>query len=197
MRVGRIFGLVMLLGFGAMAQASAQDLLSPQPLAGVIDELRFGIQAHDVDYAALPFRVGEWKLNQIEDVSFDVLFTSPDLDASRWVGSPRPELGATINLDGQESLAHLGLTWQLPVFDTPVYLEGSFGAAAHPGYNQNAPAGFKNFGCSLNFYERFGIGTRLGDHATATLTYEHSSNNGYCDANDGLSNFGLRVGWKF
>lgn len=193
----RIIGLVMLLGLGGLAPAQAQDMLSPAPLAGWVDELRFGIHAHDVDYAALPFRVGEWQLNQIEDVSFDVLFTTPDLDAFRWIGSPRPELGATINLDGQESLAHLGLTWQLPVLDTPIYLEGSFGAAAHTGYLTGAPPGFKNMGCRVNFYERFGIGTKLGDNATATLTYEHTSNNNWCDANDGLSNFGLRVGWKF
>ena len=193
----RIIGLAMLLGLGAIVPAAGQDLLSPQPLAGVVDELRFGIHAHDVDYAALPFRWSEWKLNQIEDVSFDVLFVSPDLDAFRWIGSPRPELGATLNLDGQDSIAHLALTWQLPVFDTPIYLEGSFGAAAHTGYNTGAPAGLKSFGCTINFYERFGIGAHVSDNITATLTYEHTSNNNYCAANDGLSNVGLRVGWKF
>ncbi|WP_375450787.1 acyloxyacyl hydrolase [uncultured Devosia sp.] len=189
--------MALLAGLGTIGPASAQDMLSPEPVAGWVDEIRFGIHAHDVDYAALPFRVGEWDLSQIEDVSFDVLFTSPDLDVFRWIGSPRPELGATINLDGQESLAHLGLTWQVKLFDSPVYLEGTLGAAAHSGYNLNAPPGFKNFGCTVNFYERFGIGTELGENATATLTYEHSSNNNLCDANDGLSNFGLRVGWKF
>lgn len=197
MSFGRIIGLVMLFGSGAMAPAAAQDLLSPHPLAGIVDELRFGIHAYNVDYAALPFRVSEYDLSQIENISFDVLFTSPQLDAFRWIGSPRPELGATLNLGGHESLVHLGLTWQLKLFDTPLYLEGTFGAAAHTGYNTGAPAGEKNFGCTVNFYERYGIGTALGENATATLTYEHSSNNGYCAANDGLSNFGLRVGWKF
>ncbi len=197
MNFGRILALATLLGFGAMAPASAQDLLSSQPMAKVVDELRFGIHAHDVDYAALPFRVSEWDLSQIEDVSFDVLFVSPDLDAFRWIGSPRPEVGFTVNLDGQESMGHLALTWQLPVFDTPIYLEGSLGAAATTGYRTGAPEGFKNMGCPINFYERFGIGTHIGENATATLTYEHTSNNDWCDANDGLSNFGLRVGWKF
>ena len=36
-------------------------------------------------------------------------------------------------VDGQDSMAHLGLTWQLPIFDTPIYLEGTFGAAVHNG----------------------------------------------------------------
>ncbi len=191
------FLVLPLLLAASIAPVQAQNLLDPHPLAGVVDELRIGLSAHDVHHAALPFLVNEWRLDQIEDITFDVLFTSPDLDAFRWIGSPRPEIGATINLDGQDSIAHAGLTWQLPVFDTPLYLEGTFGAAIHDGYLTGAPAGRKNFGCRVNFYERFGVGMNLSDNATATLTYEHTSNNGWCSANDGLSNFGLRLGWKF
>lgn len=175
----------------------AQDLLDPHPLAGVIDEFRIGLHAYDVHHAALPFLVGEWKVREFESVSFDVLFTSPDIDAFRWIGSPRPELGATLNLQGMENLIHAGLTWQLPVFDSPLYLEGTFGAALHDGALRGAPSGEKNFGCRVNFYERFGIGVHATENVTATLTYEHTSNNGWCEENAGLSNFGLRIGWKF
>lgn len=186
-------GLMMLVATPAMAQ----NLLDPHPLAGVVDELRIGLHAHDVHHAALPFSVNQWRLNQIEDISFDLLFTSPDLDVFRWLGSPRPEVGATLNLGGKDSMAHLGLTWQLPIFETPVYLEGTFGAAIHDGALTGAAPGRKNFGCQVNFYERFGVGMHVSDNVTATLTYEHTSNNGWCQANDGLSNFGLRLGWKF
>ena len=186
-------GLMMLVATPAMAQ----NLRDPHPLAGVVDELRIGLHAHDVHHAALPFSVNQWRLNQIEDISFDLLFTSPDLDVFRWMGSPRPEVGATLNLGGKDSMAHLGLTWQLPIFETPVYLEGTFGAAIHDGALTGAAPGRKNFGCQVNFYERFGVGMHVSDNVTATLTYEHTSNNGWCQANDGLSNFGLRLGWKF
>ncbi len=186
-------GLMMLVATPAMAQ----NLLDPHPLAGVVDELRIGLHAHDVHHAALPFSVNQWRLNQIEDISFDLLFTSPDLDVFRWMGSPRPEVGATLTLGGKDSMAHLGLTWQLPIFETPVYLEGTFGAAIHDGALTGAAPGRKNFGCQVNFYERFGVGMHVSDNVTATLTYEHTSNNGWCQANDGLSNFGLRLGWKF
>lgn len=183
---------------GAVAPVAAQELYAPQPMANVVSELRFGIHATDVHHAALPFLVQEWRLNRVEDVSFDVLFHSPDYDVFRWIGSPRPEIGATVNFTGRgDSMGHLGLTWQLPVFDTPIYLEGTFGAALTSGYTTGAPAGQKNYGCQVNFYERFGIGAHVSENVTATLTYEHTSNNGYCAANDGLSNFGLRVGWKF
>ena len=181
------------------APVAAQSLLAPEPFAGIVDEIRIGISAHDVDYAALPFRFSDYKLNQIEDLTFDVLFTSPDIDVFRWIGSPRPDLGATINLDGQDSLLHLGLTWHLPVFDTPFYLEGTFGAAANNGYLTGSPdpTRFANFGCRVNFYERYGIGANLSENVTATVTYEHTSNNGWCQENQGLSNFGVRMGWKF
>ena len=36
----------------------------------------------------------------LEDVKFSALFTSPDLDAFRWIGSPRPEIGATLSPGG-------------------------------------------------------------------------------------------------
>jgi len=191
----------LVLGFLALAAvpAAAQSLTTPEPFADIVDEVRIGIHAHDVDYTALPSRPGQWDLSEIEDLSFDVLFTSPDLDVFRWIGAPRPDLGVTINLDGEDSLAHLGLTWQLPVFDTPFYLEGTFGAAIHNGYLDGSPdtASRHNFGCRVNFYERFGVGANISEQMTATLTYEHTSNNEWCDNNQGLSNFGVRVGWKF
>lgn len=182
----------------ACAPAQAQSLLSPEPFAGVVDEIRIGLHAHDVNYTLFP-KPWELTLNQIEDVSFDVLFTSPDLDVFRWIGSPRPDLGVTINLDGQDSLAHFSLTWQLPIFDTPLYVEGAFGGAIHNGYLTNSPdpTRYSNFGCRVNFYERYGVGAHVSDTMTATLTYEHTSNNGWCDMNQGLSNLGLRLGWKF
>ncbi|MBE7732728.1 acyloxyacyl hydrolase [Devosia faecipullorum] len=194
--MNRLVAVFWAFGVG-FVPAQAQDLLDPRPLAGVVDELRFGLHAHDVHHAALPFLVNQWDTSRVEDVSFDVLFTSPDLDAFRWIGAPRPEIGATINFAGRDSLVHANLTWQLPVFDTPFYLEAGLGAAIHDGALTGAAPGAKNFGCRVNFYERWGVGAHLSENATATLTYEHTSNNGWCAANDGLSNFGLRLGWKF
>lgn len=197
--MGKTDGLMLAgaLLLGLAAPAAAQSLYDPHPMAEIVDELRIGLHAHRVHHAALPFLVGEWDVSRVEDISFDVLFASPDLDVFRWVGAPRPELGATMSLGGREHIAHAGLTWQLPLFETPLYLEGSFGAAIHSGHLTGAPAGEYNFGCRVNFYERFGVGMNVTQNVTATLTYEHTSNNGWCEANDGLSNFGLRVGWKF
>jgi lipid A 3-O-deacylase len=186
-----------LVGLGALSVQASNPAAQELPFAGVIDEVRVGIHAHEVHWSLWPVHVRDWDLSQISDVSFDVLFTSPDHDIFRWIGSPRPEIGTTLTFTGEESLLHAGLTWQLPVFDTPIFLEGTFGAALHNGYLTNAPAGRRNMGCRINFYERFGIGVNISENATALLTYEHTSNAELCDANDGLSNFGVRVGFKF
>lgn len=188
--------LLLSLSIGTVP-AVAQDMLDPRPLAGAFNEFRVGLNAYNVHHAALPFLVNEWQLRDIESVSFDVLFASPEVEFFRWIGSPRPEIGATLNLGGGESLVHAGLTWQLPIFETPLYLEGTFGAAAHNGALSGAAAPQKNFGCRVNFYERFGLGIHATETVTATLSYEHTSNNGLCSDNAGLSNFGLRIGWKF
>lgn len=182
-----------------VVSARAQDpmyqydpMMQETPL---ISEIRGGFHFHNAYGGFIPSNPDWWTLDQFEDVSFDVLFTSPEI--FEWIGSPRPNLGATINLDGQESMAHLGLTWHLPIFDTPFYVEGTLGAAIHNGYLTNAPAGFENLGCRVNFYEQVGVGANLTESITATLTYEHMSNWELCEENGGLSNFGLRVGWKF
>lgn len=188
--------LLASLAIGA-PPALSQDMLDPQPLAGAFNEFRLGLHAYNVHHAALPFLVNEWQLRDVESISFDMLFASPEVEVFRWIGSPRPEIGATINLGGRESLVHAGLTWQLPIFETPLYLEGTFGAAVHNGALSGAAAPQKNFGCRVNFYERFGVGIHATDAVTATLTYEHTSNDGLCNDNAGLSNFGLRIGWKF
>lgn len=186
-----------MLAAGLLAAGSAAALAQDVPFAGVVDEVRVGIHAHEVHWSLWPVYVNNWDLSQISDVSFDVLFTSPDHDVFRWIGSPRPEIGTTVTFTGEESLLHAGLTWQVPVFDTPVFLEGTFGAAIHNGYLTGAPAGRRNMGCRVNFYERFGIGANITETATVLLTYEHTSNAELCAANDGLSNFGVRVGFKF
>ena len=181
----------------SVVPAQAQSLFDPHPIASVVDEVRIGGHIHDIYWTMLPQNPNEWYWSGPSDLSFDVLFNSPDMDAFRWLGSPRPEIGLTLNTKGRESLLHFGLTWQLPIFDTPLYLEGTFGGAAHNGHLTGASLPDRNLGCRVNFYERFGVGANLSDNLTATVTYEHTSNAGLCSENAGLSNFGVRLGYKF
>ncbi|WP_417579254.1 acyloxyacyl hydrolase [Pelagibacterium sp.] len=185
MRKSVIAALGVLVMAGPVA---AQDI--------VLDELRAGVFYHSAYNGFLP--TGDnWDFSSLEDVKFSALFSSPDLEAFRWIGSPRPEIGATLNFNGRENLLHANLNWQIPVFDTPIYLELGFGAAVTDGALSGAASPARNFGCSFNFYDAAGIGANVGENMTVTLRYEHISNLDLCPPNQGLSNFGLMVGFKF
>lgn len=160
-----------------------------------VSEIRAGVLAHSID---------EWgaggrpvNLSRVEDISFEVLFRSPDIDAFRWLGSPRPNLGGTLNVVGRESMVHLGLTWQLPVFETMFFLEGTLGAGLHNGALRGAVRPARNLGCSLLFYESAGLGMNASDNFTVIAAIEHSSSARLCMPNEGLTNLGIKVGYKF
>ncbi len=179
------------LGLVLAPAALAQDLGS------AFDEVRIGVAAHDVYGGFLPVNSSQWTIEAPEDVAFEVLFRSPDIEAFQWIGAPRPNIGGTVSTTGRESLLHAGLTWQVPVFETPLYLEATFGAAIHNGALTGATDPGRNLGCRVNFYEALGVGANLSDEWTLTVSYEHTSNANLCEENDGLSNLGVKLGYKF
>ncbi len=162
-----------------------------------LDEFRAGVFYHSAYNGFLPTGPN-WDLSRLEDVKFSALFTSPEIDAFTWIGSPRPEVGATLNLGGtRENFVHANLNWQIPVFETPLYLELGFGAAVTDGALSGAAAPNRNFGCALNFYDAAGIGANVSENVTLTVRYEHISNLDLCPPNQGLSNLGVMLGVKF
>lgn len=186
---------VVLTAFGgATAQAQGNGELSN---TFGLEEFRAGVFFHNAYGGFVPTDPNNFDFSYLEDVSFSALFASPDLDAFRWIGSPRPEIGATLSLAGRENLVHANLNWQFGIFDSPLYLELGLGGALTDGQLTGAVAPARNFGCALNFYESAGIGAHLSENITATLRYEHISNLGLCTPNQGLSNIGLMVGFKF
>ena len=160
-----------------------------------IDEFRAGVLFHSIDE---PGPNGEaLNFTRLQDVSFEILFTSPDLDVFRWIGSPRPNIGVTANLAGLESMAHLALTWQIPLWESDFFLEASFGAAIHNGAFNGAVYPERNLGCLLQFYEAGGIGMNVSDQVSVILEIEHASTANICTPNKGLTSLGVKVGFKF
>lgn len=137
----------------AGTQAFAQDF--------GVSEFRAGFYAHSVDEAGSNGQ--EPNFANWEDVTFEVLFRSPDIDVFRWIGSPKPNVGATISLVNKESMVHLGLTWQVPIFDSPFFVEGTLGGALHNGAMNGATLPMRNLGCSLLFYQSAGIGWNVSN----------------------------------
>lgn len=160
-----------------------------QALGGI--ELRGGVFGHSVDGSA------GLQTNRIEDVNFEALFTMPQLDSFIWLGKVRPHVGATVNLNGGESMAYAGLSWTVPLGDI-FFVEGAFGAALHNGALHGAADPDRNLGCPVLFHEAVSVGANLTTNASIMVTAEHASHAGLCgNDNRGLTNLGVRLGFRF
>jgi lipid A 3-O-deacylase len=185
--------------FGGVALAVAMCGNTAVQAQGIgLSEVRGGIMAHSVDQPGPNDTFGFLDLTRIQDANVELLFTPPDWSAWGWIGSPRPMVGTTVNFGGLESMAYAGLTWHANLFNTPLFVEGSFGGAITNGASHGAVDPARNLGCPVLFHESASIGYDITDNADVMLTAEHASHAGLCgDDNRGLSNIGVRVGFKF
>lgn len=191
-------GGAVLVCAGVSAGGSLGQEPAGPPLG--LGEVRVGVLAHSIDEAAPPgsiLPVGNF--TRIQDVNVELLFLPPQGDFWSFIGNPRPTIGATVNFAGLESMAYAALTWRLPVFDTPVFIEGALGAALNNGAISGAVPPARNLGCAFGFYEAASLGYQLSANASAMVTFQHTSHAGVCGAstNQGLTNLGLRLGWTF
>lgn len=183
---------VVLPALAAAGAAQAQDYGS----AFGVDELRGGLFFHSVDRAP----PGSFFLDtsRLQDANVELLFTPFELGDFNWIGEIRPHVGATVNFGGLESQVYAGLSWTWRVFDGPVFIEGTFGGTVHNGAATGAVYPARNLGCAVMFRESASIGFDITEQASIMATVEHSSHAGLCGpVNEGITNLGVRVGWKF
>ncbi|WEJ58740.1 acyloxyacyl hydrolase [Devosia sp. FJ2-5-3] len=171
------------------APALAQDL--------GLSEIRGGVFVHSADEPGDLF--GVFSVERMQDVNVELLFDVPGMSSWLAWGELRPHLGATVNFQGLESMVYGGVSWTVPIADSPVFVEASFGGALHNGNTQgNAVYPARNLGCGLVFRESVSLGVKLNDNAAIMATAEHASNANLCDnGNRGLTNMGIRFGYRF
>lgn len=180
-----VFGIAALVWLLSACAAFAEP--PPPRTYGIVDELRFGILAHDLES------------NDDEngvDLNAELLLhplgprTGDPLDI---LLSPRPHLGAQINTDGDTSLGYFGLTWDAWLSDM-FFVEASFGGAVHDGPTDDSSS---SFGCTVNFRESAAIGAALSPGWRLLATVSHMSNAGLCGENQGLTSAGVQLGYRW
>lgn len=184
-----------------LAPVQAQDSFLEESFALArnlgIDEIRVGGTLSNLElvYYLVPDLSSLTKA-RLDAVQFDVLFRTPEPFA--WLGTLRPAIGGVINLEGYESLVHVGVDYQVHVANSPVYVEAGLGLGIHNGYLRAAPAGYHNEGCRALAHWEAGVGADLGDDVTVTLEWQHMSGFIFgCRPNDGLNHVGLVLGKRF
>jgi lipid A 3-O-deacylase len=167
----------------AWAQGPAFD--APAPL---IDEVRFGLLAHNIDPANDEDGV---------DLNLEMLFRRSTISYNNAlldvVLRPRIHLGTSINTAGETSQLYTGLTWDVKLAQR-LSLEVTFGGALHNG--PTGDGGGDSYGCAVNFRESASLGYALDDRWTLYGTVAHMSNADLCDRNTGITSVGVRVGYK-
>ncbi len=164
---------------------------APQPYINPLDEMRVGVFAHNwIHDEGAPV-----------DVSIEILSSTLPLwnTTNPWISwffHPRFNLGGMINTGGGTSYGFVGLTWRIPIYQK-FFFEGEFGGAVNnsPLY----PDGDRvDMGCRFTFREIGGFGYQFNEHIDLIASIEHVSHATFCThINPGLTQLGMRVGYKF
>jgi hypothetical protein len=107
---------------------------------------------------------------------------------------PRPHIGFQLSPEGGTNQFYAGVTWEVPLTSW-AFIETSFGGALHDGPTDGDDP--NSYGCALNFRESASLGFNLDEHTRLLFTVDHMSNGGLCDQNQGITNAGVRVGYRW
>ena len=165
--------------------------------AGALDEVRLGVLAQSVGGYSPDVEQGA-------GINLEAVFAAPRI--LRPIGAPRPLIGASIATDGDAtSQIYSSLEWRVAITKR-IFASAAGGVAVHNGrVGPNRPISLGTaprdnevfLGCRVLM--RFGVdlGAELTDRLSVMAHWQHISNAGLCDENEGLDNIGLRFGYGF
>lgn len=137
-------------------------------------------------------------LENLDSIQISALFHTPEMGVFDWLGSPRPEVGAIINLRGRENVFHAGLNWHFDLFEGPLFLEAGLGMAIHDGVYENAAPPMRNLGCNPLFHWSAAVGSEITENVNLVVKWAHVSHAGICGVNNmGINHIGATLGFKF
>jgi hypothetical protein len=157
--------------------------------AAWLHAIRAGVLKHDVDDL--------WSGTRKEggvDLNAEIIFSRPSFSSlSR---NLRPNIGASINTQGDTSKIYGGILWELAA-KSGVFLNLGIGAAVHNGELDTRQEDKKSLGSRVLFRIPIEIGYSLSEHHQISILFDHVSNGFLVDPNEGLDTLGLRYGYRF
>jgi lipid A 3-O-deacylase len=156
-------------------------------------EVRFGGFAHGVGSV----EKGTWDVNG--EIVLPQFFGKDPIGWWSWL-LPRLHAGVNANSGGRTSVVYAGLLWTFPITER-LFTEVFFDGARHNG-SLTGDATHNALGCDWQFHVGGSIGYRISSQWSAMFTFDHLSNGSgiglsTCGRNQGLNNYGVRIGYTF
>ena len=169
----------------AWAQRSPERALSSDLVYGI----RFGLLAHDVG--------GLWSHSRAEggvDINAEIVFKKPSVEI--WQGIIRPNLGVSINSQGDTSKAYGGLLGEF-LFDNGYFVNSGVGLAVHDGQLESKDSNKKQLGSRVLFRIPIEFGFTISERHRISIMFDHMSNAYLANPNEGMDTIGVRYGFQF
>lgn len=173
---------ILTLAFCAFSNGALAD--EPR----LIHELKLGLLAHDVDSL--------WSGSSREsgtDFNIEAIL-SPSMEIMN--GTLRPAIGATINDNSDTSKVYAAARWETSLSQDGFFAVG-LGVALHDGNTGLTDINHKALGSSVLFHIPIEAGIRFGKANSLSLYFDHMSNAGFANANEGMDTLGIRYGYLF
>ena len=195
--VGRVFA-----GFVALSVVTvASPLKAADRQAGIENLFR---EKYEVRIGAFAHGIGGREKGSA-DINAELIL--PDFWPKEWFASkpilrallPRPHVGAMGNFNSRTSYVYAGGLWTLPL-PYNFFVEGFVGGSLHNG-SKGGDATHVALGCTTLFHSGGSIGYRFNSQWNVTFTFDHLSNGNAvlhaCPNNQGLNQYGVRIGYSF
>lgn len=185
-RMGRVCCGLLGLALAVMAAVVPPSSARAQ---GLVHELKFGILAHDVPdlWSGFSREPADAAINLEASLSPAVAFLG---------GAIRPVVGGSIALGTGTNTAYIDARWQYET-TSGLFFGLGLGAAIHDGNLGASDPDRKALGSRLLFHIPVEIGFRLDQRTSLSLYFEHMSNAGLANSNEGLDRIGVRYGVRF
>jgi len=183
-----LFSIIWLIT-GLTSSALSEETPDKDGISTILYGCRIGLLDHDVN--------GLWSGSRAEggfDVNAEIVFKKPRF--LLWRGSILPNLGVTLNNQGDTNTLYGGFIWEF-VSKAGVFFNTGLGLAVQSGELETDDDQKKSLGSRILFRIPIEIGVTIGTCHRISILFAHISNAYLADPNQGLDVLGVRYGIQF
>jgi len=181
-------GFTFILEIALLCLCFSSLIAAAEEQNGFVHEMRLGVLDHDTDNLWSGFS----RENGI-DINAELVF-SPKLNLLN--GVIRPNLGVTINTEGDTSKLYAGGVWEY-VWPNDVFFDIGIGLAVHDGETETLKYAKKELGSNVLLRFVGEVGYSFVDRYRLSLMFDHISNGYTASPNEGLDTLGIRYAFIF